>query len=337
LPELRRDPILGRWVIVSTERNRRPRDFNHGSDAYGSIPCPFCPGNEAKTPPEVLSYGPPNRPPNSTNWWLRVVPNKFPVLEIEGQLHRAGEGMYDRMDGLGAHEVIIETPDHDRQMEHLEDARIEDVFWSYRDRIVDLKKDPRLEYVLIFKNRGEAAGAKLTHNNSQLIATPMVPIRVKQEMQGAAAYFEYKERCIFCDIVRQEQMQKVRLIDENDHFIAIAPFASRFPFETWILPKKHDHCYEDIEKPEMSQLARMMKSVLRRLDGVLEEPSYSYVIHNSPLKANFLEHYHWHIEIVPKLTRTAGFEWGTGFYVNPTPPEHAAAYLREMDSVTKQP
>jgi UDPglucose--hexose-1-phosphate uridylyltransferase len=333
LPELRRDPIIGRWVIVSTERNKRPTDFGKDRENQGAIPCPFCPGNEMKTPPEVLSYGPANRSPNSSNWWTRVVPNKFPALQIEGQLHRSGEGMYDKMDGLGAHEVIIETPDHDKQLQHMDENRIEDVFWAYRDRIVDLKKDPRLEYVLIFKNCGAAAGATLSHAHSQLIATPMVPIRVKQEMQGAAAYFEYKERCIFCDIIRHEQLQKVRLVDENNDFIAITPFASRFPFETWVLPKKHDYNFEDIQKPEMINLARMMKSVLSRLDKVLDQPPYNFVIHNSPLKANFLEHYHWHIEVIPKLTQTAGFEWGTGFYINPTPPEQAATFLREIESI----
>lgn len=333
VPELRRDPIIGRWVIISTERGKRPSDFPREHEQQASIPCPFCPGNEEKTPPEILSYAPAARKPNTPDWWVRVVPNKFPALHIEGKLHRSGEGMYDKMDGLGAHEVIIETPDHTKQLEHLDDARVEDVFWAYRDRIVDLKKDPRLEYVLIFKNRGYAAGATLSHSHSQMIATPMVPIRVKQEMQGAAAYFEYKERCIFCDVIRQEMAMKVRVVEENADFIAIVPFASRFPFETWVLPKKHDYNFEDIQKPEVSHLARLMKSVLRRLDGVLDNPPYNFVIHNSPLKANYLEHFHWHIEIMPNLTRTAGFEWGTGFYINPTPPEQAAAYLREITSI----
>jgi UDPglucose--hexose-1-phosphate uridylyltransferase len=333
MPELRRDPIIGRWVIVSTDRSKRPSDFGRARDGQGAIPCPFCPGNEAKTPPELLAYGPSSRAGNAPGWWVRVVPNKFPALKVEGQLHRSGEGLYDRMDGLGAHEVVIETADHNTPLQKLDDARLEDVFWAYRDRIVDLKKDPRLEYVLIFKNHGSAAGATLSHPHSQLIATPMVPIRVKQEMQGAAAYFEYKERCIFCDIIQQEQSQKVRLVDENQDFVAIAPFASRFPFETWVLPKKHDYNFEDIQKSEMGHLARMVKSVLRRLDGVLDDPPYNFVIHNSPLKSNFLAHYHWHIEIIPKLTQTAGFEWGTGFYINPTPPEQAAAFLREIESI----
>jgi len=333
LPELRRDPIIGRWVIISTERGKRPSDFNRGRENNSAVPCPFCAGNEEKTPPEILSYSPPNHKPNTPGWWVRVVPNKFPALKIEGQLHRSGEGLYDKMDGLGAHEVIVETPDHEKELEDLDESRIEDIFWAYRDRIVDLKKDPRLEYVLIFKNRGAAAGATLTHSHSQLIATPMVPIRVKQEMQGAAAYFEYKERCVFCDIIRQEQMQKVRVIDENADFIALSPFASRFPFETWVLPKKHDYNFEDLQKGEVTNLGRLMKSVLRRLNDVLDAPPYNFIIHNSPLKASFLEHYHWHIEIIPKLTHTAGFEWGTGFYVNPTPPEQAALYLREIDSI----
>ena len=194
MPELRRDPVIGRWVIISTERSRRPGGFSSHRETQGSTPCPFCPGNENKTPPEIMAFAPKGRPANAPGWWVRVIPNKYPALQIEGDLHRTGEDLFDKMDGLGAHEVVVETEDHARQMEDLDEFRIKDVFWAYRERILDLKKDPRFEYVLVFKNRGAAAGASLAHAHSQLIATPMVPIRVKQELRGAEEYYEQKGR-----------------------------------------------------------------------------------------------------------------------------------------------
>ena len=331
MSELRRDPVIGRWVIISTERGKRPSEFPREPHNNTGKACPFCPGNEAMTPPEILAYSEPGRAKDSRDWWLRVVPNKFPALKIEGALNRQGEGMYDKMHGLGAHEVIIETPDHNKEIQDLPDKHVEDIIWAYRDRIMDLKKDIRLEYALIFKNRGAAAGATLAHSHSQLIATPIVPKRVREEVNGAKDYYEYKERCVFCDIVKQELSVNQRLVMENDDFIAIAPFASRFPFELWLLPKSHDSDFEDIQKHEASNLAVMMKEVLRKLDSVLDKPPYNYVLHNSPLKESHLAHYHWHIEIIPKLANVAGFEWGSGFYINPTPPEEAAKFLRESE------
>lgn len=330
MPELRRDPIIGRWVIISKERRRRPNSFGRAQENQGSTPCPFCEGNEEKTPSEILAYGPPDRPANQKGWWVRVVPNKYPALRIEGDIHRITDNLYDRMDGLGAHEVIVETPEHHKQLEDLDDLKIQEVFWAFRDRINDLKKDKRFDYVLIFKNRGIAAGASVAHAHSQLIATPMVPIRVKQEMRGAEDYFERRGTCIFCDIVRQELLLKERIVDENPQFVAIAPYASRFPFEMCVLPKKHCAHFSDVQKNDVVQLGRLMKSVLQRMNAVLDYPAYNFIIHTSPLKSNRPEFYHWHIEIMPKLLLTAGFEWGTGFYINPIPPEKAAADLRDI-------
>ncbi|OGS19637.1 MAG: galactose-1-phosphate uridylyltransferase [Elusimicrobia bacterium RIFOXYA2_FULL_50_26] len=331
MSELRRDPVIGRWVIISTERGKRPSEFPREPNNNTGKACPFCPGNESLTPPEILAYSEPGRARDSRDWWLRVVPNKFPALKIEGALNRQGEGMYDKMHGLGAHEVIIETPEHNKEIQDLPDKHVEDIIWAYRDRIMDLKKDIRLEYALIFKNRGAAAGATLSHSHSQLIATPIVPKRVREEVNGAKDYYEYKERCVFCDIVKQELSLNQRIVTENDDFIAITPFASRFPFELWLLPKSHDSDFEDIQKHEASNLAVMMKEVLRKLDSVLDKPPYNYVLHNSPLKESHLPHYHWHIEVIPKLANVAGFEWGSGFYINPTPPEEAAKFLRESE------
>ena len=334
MPELRRDPVIGRWVIISTERSRRPGGFSTQRETQGSVPCPFCAGNEEKMPPEIMAFAPKNRAANAPGWWVRVIPNKYPALQIEGDLHRTGEDLFDKMDGLGAHEVIVETEDHNRQLEDLDPSRVKDVLWAYRDRILDLKKDPRFEYILVFKNRGSAAGASLAHAHSQLIATPMVPIRVKQELRGAEEYFEQKGRCIFCQILQAEVEKGERVIEANEDFVALAPFASRFPFEMWILPKVHSSDFESMSEAQFASLSVLLKSVLGRLNAVLDFPPYNFVVHTSPLKTKGLAHYHWHIELMPKIVHTAGFEWGAGFYINPTPPEQAARYLREAPNGT---
>lgn len=329
MPELRKDPITSRWVIISTERGKRPSDFFPEPERKKGGFCPFCPGNEGKTPPEILVYRNDGGQPNSPGWNLRVVPNKFPALQIEGDLNRQGDGVYDKMNGIGAHEVVIETPNHDETLSTMPENKVEEVLWAFRDRILDLKKDPRFRYILVFKNHGEAAGASLEHPHSQLIATPIIPKRVREEVDGAKDYYDYKERCVYCDIVRQEQSHEGRLITENQDFISIAPFASRFPFETWILPKIHDPSFEDAQKHEYINLSRILKEILMRMDKVLSRPAYNFIIHNSPLREADVPTYHWHLELMPKLTRVAGFEWGSGFYINPTPPEEAAHFMRE--------
>ncbi len=328
MPELRKDPVVGRWVIISAERGLRPADFGQNPVKLREGPCVFCSGNEAKTPPEILASRPPQSAPNTPGWSLRVVPNKFPALRIEGELEPSGEGLYDRMNGVGAHEVIIETPDHHATLESLPVSAAAEIFWVYRERVVDLKKDPRFEYVLIFKNHGEAAGASLEHSHSQLIATPIVPIMVAEELVGSARYFRLKERCVWCDMIRQERQEGGRIILEEDGFIAFAPFAPRFPFETWILPETHCSAYEEISREEVDALARIVGELLRRMNRVLQDPPFNFMLHTAPLKDPAAEYFHWHLEVIPKLTRVAGFEWGSGFFINPTPPEEAVHYLR---------
>ena len=330
MPELRKDPITGRWVIISTERGKRPNEFLRESvEIKGKGVCPFCPGNEGKTPPEIIAYGRNGSGKDTPGWTVRVVPNKFPALGIEGGLDREGEGLFDRMNGIGAHEVIIETPVHNSSLAMLPDGSVEQVLWAYRDRVVDLKNDKRFRYILLFKNHGEPAGASLEHTHSQLIALPIVPKRVREEVDNSKRYFIEKERCIFCDMIRQEVETESRVILENDHFIALAPYAPRFPFETWLLPRQHSSAFENMPSTQYASLARLLREYLVRLDSVLSRPAYNFVIHTSPVGEETNDHYHWHIEMMPKLTKVAGFEWGTGFYINPTPPEEAARYLRE--------
>jgi UDPglucose--hexose-1-phosphate uridylyltransferase len=327
MPELRKDPITGRWVIISTERARRPSDFLvERPPAADRRSCPFCPGHEDKTPPAVLTYST-DTLRGSARWSLRVVPNKHPALRVEGSLERAGEGLYDRMSGIGAHEVVIETPEHEQTLATMDERHIAELIWAFRDRVADLKRDRRLRYIMLFKNHGEVAGATLEHTHSQIIGLPVVPKIVLEELDGSRKYFEFKERCIFCDIVLQEKEQKERLVLSSDEFVAICPFAPRFPFETWLIPCRHDSHFEFIREREVHNLAWMLKALLRKVDKVLEGPAYNLIIHTAPIQSGPLESYHWHVEIIPKLSPVAGFEFGSGFFINPTPPETAASFL----------
>ena len=329
MTELRKDPVVGRWVIISTERAKRPQEFPPEPAPRREGVCPLCPGSERMTPPEILGYRQGGQP-NDPNWTLRVVPNKFPALRIEGELGKAADGIYDRMHGIGAHEIVIESERHDVDLFELPEKRFEDVLWAYRDRIVDLKNDHRFKSVIVFKNHGAAAGASLAHSHSQLIALPVIPKRVMEEMTGCREYYRFRDRCLFCDIVVQELEQKVRIVEETGEFLAFAPYAPRFPFETWIVPKRHQCAYEMIEGDQANALAAVFRRTLRRLNLALENPPFNYIVHSAPFQERAADFFHWHIEIMPKLTKVAGFEWGSGFYINPTPPEESAKYLREL-------
>lgn len=328
MSELRKDPIVGRWVIISIERGKRPTDFVSPARKKKGGFCPFCPGNEHTAPPEIMAFRPGSTAPNTPGWTLRVVPNKFPALQIHGDLIRSGEGIFDKMSGTGAHEVVIETSDHNLSLATMPSKAFEDVLWAYYLRINDLKKDKRFRYALIFKNEGEDAGATLEHTHSQLIALPIVPKLVKEEFESAEQYFQFKERCIFCDVINQELEDGKRIIYENKHYLAVAPFAPIAPFETWILPKKHESAFCPIDK-SFSALADIFQRILKQIDRILDIPPYNFILHTSPFDNEDNEYYHWHIEIIPKLTKIAGFEWGSGFYINPTPPEEAAKFMRE--------
>ena len=327
MSELRKDPVSGRWVIISVERGKRPSDFIVRDHAKKGGFCAFCAGNERTTPPEILAFRPDDSKPNTPGWTLRVVANKFPALRVEGEVDRAGEGIFDKMNGIGAHEVIIESPDHNVSLSTMPLKSVEDALLAFHYRISDLKKDKRFKYVLVFKNEGEAAGATLEHTHSQLIALPIVPRIVEEELEHAKHYYEYKERCIYCDIIHQEIKSGVRVISENQDFISLAPFAPRSPFETLILPKRHESGF--MPDGKLSLLAQILQRTLRQIDKALDRPPYNMLIHTSPFKEDVNEYYHWHIEIKPKLTSIAGFEWGSGFYINPTPPEEAAKFMRE--------
>ncbi|MFH1613147.1 MAG: galactose-1-phosphate uridylyltransferase [bacterium] len=338
MEELRKDPILGRWVIIATSRSRRPASFVFKKDEEDlNKICPFCEGNENLTPPEIYAIRNQNTAPNTPNWQVRVIPNKYPALGIDGALVKKGVGLYDTMTGFGAHEVIIETPHHNKEMKDLSIDEIKTFISVLQYRIEDLYKDKRFRYALIFKNKGKEAGASLSHPHHQLIATPITPKRVREELEGAELYFRAKERCIFCDIIQEELNSGQRIVYENKDYVVFCPFASSFPFEIWILPKVHDiDFYASSVKNSIHSLAEVMKIVFMKIFLTLDDAQYNYVIHAAPNRFPRRDYwhtigddFHWHIEIIPRLTKIAGFEWGTGFYINPTSPEDAAKALRE--------
>lgn len=340
MPELRKDPITQEWVIIAKERGRRPSDFTHLTISEPDRPdysptCPFCPGKEEMTPREVLAYRH-ARDVNAADWWVRVVPNKFPALAIEGELEKRGLAMYDMMNGVGAHEVIIETPKHNQDPSNMGVLQLTEVVWAYRERYLDLRKDSRFKYILIFRNHGKVAGASLEHPHSQLIATPMIPIEIRNKMEGAQRYHQYRDRCIWCDMVITEQEESVRVVNETEHFIAFNPFASKYPFEIWVMPKQHQADFAAMTRERVVEFAEIMQDSLGRIAECLNGPPYNFAIHTAPCDCQDTETFHWHMVIMPRLTIAAGFEMGTGIYINVTSPEDAARYLREVRA-TPQP
>ncbi|MBE7560878.1 DUF4931 domain-containing protein [bacterium] len=232
------------------------------------------------------------------------------------------------MEGVGAHEVVVESPDHEGRFWKYDPHHVEEIFACYRQRMAALAEDPRLQYVLIFKNKGREAGASLEHPHSQIIATPIVPKIVAEELAGSRRYFQQRGRCVYCAMIEEERRQNLRLVAESERFIAFCPFASRFPYETWLLPKAHESRFDRIDAAQLAELAAFFRDTLERLGRALSDPPYNFVLHTSPCRESPPPHYHWHFEIMPKLIRVAGFEWGTGFFINPIAPETAAEALR---------
>ena len=330
MSELRKDPVVDRWVIITDDPTLSPVIPETAGSQEEDPFCPFCPGNEHLCPPEILANRPPGSQANDSRWRLRVIPNRSPLLVIEEDLKRMGEGIYDQVTGVGANEVIIETPVHGRRQAQMDAQELENLFWAYRDRIIDLKKDSRMRSVLIYKNSGEAAGATLGHSYSLLLALPIVPGDIVDELRGAQKHYAYKERCIYCDIVRQETRLDLRVVSETRSFLAVEPFAPRVPFETWIIPKRHSPRYEEIDSKEVGDLAAVFKDVLSRLDHALNRPPYNYALHNAPFDNTYDKVYHWHMEIIPRIGILSGLEWGSDLYVHSTPPEDSAAFLKGL-------
>lgn len=333
MSEVRRDIVTDTWVIIDTENETIPRI--HAHTPRETDDCPFCEGQENRTPNEIFAIRD-GTLPDKPGWKVRVIPNIRPILRIEGELKNVGVGVYDMVSGVGANEVIVEAPTHTVNFSELSHEQIGLVLKTYRQRIEDLHKDKRLRYILIFKNHGRAAGAStITHTHSDLIALPATPVRVKQKLNGAREYYEYKERCLFCDIIQQEIEMADRLIFQSEKFVVIAPYASRFPFEILIMPKRHSFSYKLIDNDEIADLAGVLKKIIKVMYTSFEDPPYNMILNDSPNllpKKNYWmtikQDYHWHIEITPRIYRRTGFELGTGFYINRVAPEKAAHRLR---------
>ncbi len=340
MSELRKDLVSGRWVIIATERSKRPDDFRPGG-AVAPAPeavgfCPFCEGNEAKTPPEVFALRTAGTAPDSPGWTVRVVPNKFPALTPGPPPPRATKGIYQSMEGRGVHEVVIENPDHALELADLPVDHLRDVLGVLQLRIRAIERDLHYQYVQIFKNKGKEAGASLSHPHSQIVATPIIPKRVKEEIYGADRMFRTLKECVYCRVLREEEAAGTRIVSKNAHFTAFAPYASRFPFEMAVYPRRHSAFFTEVRADELVAMAETLKDVLTRLKKTVGDPPFNMVLHQAPNPSLPLKRWtdihlksHWHVEIIPILTKVAGFEWGTGFYINPVPPETGAQFLRQ--------
>lgn len=348
MPELRQEPITGNWVIIATERNKRPSDFPARHEERKGGACPFCKGNEKLTPPEITAYREAGTHPDEPGWWIRVVPNKFPALdnksadlagsELPGTLwvdskhactSEIRHNFYTSMNGTGAHEVIVESPEHDQSLEQHNPAQIQEIFRAWRDRHRALMARAPIRYVQIFKNVGAIAGASLEHPHSQVIATPLIPTVIENELAGARSFFVDRGTCPYCEMIAHEEAVGDRLIAGNQQFIAFCPYASRFPFEITILPRRHLADFSGLDDSMLQDLSAIVKVTMQKMTTSLSRPPYNLTLHTAPAGFTEAPYYHWHLEILPRLTIVAGFEWGTGIYINPTPPETAARYLRE--------
>ena len=328
MPELRKCPLTDRWVIIAPDRAKRPLEYQTPTAAPRSLFDPFAEGNETATPPEILAFRDPTTAADASGWRVRVVPNKFPALGTMGDPERRGNGVYDAMDGIGAHEVIIEGPRTEANLSHLPVTTIREVLLAYRERLNALKRDRRLAHGLIFKNKGVMAGASLEHSHSQLIATSIVPITVREEMARALEFYRNHDRSLYEEILERELADSSRIVLESSAFLVFCPYAGRFPYETWILPKQQCGRYESIEPSDLDELGRVLKLMLGKLEHALDDPPYNYILYTAPFHAVASPHYRWRMEIIPRLTQVAGYEWGSGFFINPVPPEVAAARLR---------
>lgn len=336
MPEMRKNPITGEWVIIATERAQRPissifdDDMLHIGEAHDPN-CVFCYGNEHATPAEVYCFRERPNSDNNSGWTLRIVTNKFSALNLDGNFAVDNNNLLKTTGyARGKAEVVIESPHHSLNTALFPEMQITLMLRSYKERYIELSKDKEIQYISIFKNNGSHAGATIAHPHSQIIATPVIPPVVLNELNGAKQYYQEHNRCVYCDMIEMELKDQSRIIYENDDFISFAPYASRTPFETWVAPKFHSSNYEQLTDSQLKSLTDIWKTVLFKIYKGLDNPPYNYYIHTSPTRENTQSYYHWHMELVPKMTMMAGFEMGTGMFINISIPEECAEYLRSV-------
>ena len=328
MSEIRRDSIVDRWVIFARNRAERPNEYAAPpASRSGKKVCPFCEGNEHLTPHEIAAYRTEDSAAEQRGWRVRVIPNKFPAVVCDSPADTADPAA-GLTAGYGVHEVIVESPRHLLSTTELSDGELAEVLLIYGDRLRSIRQNPRIRHALVFKNVGPGAGASIEHTHSQLVGLPLVPATVAQELDAALTHYRQHGRCIFCDLVKQELAAESRMVFETESFVAFCPYAARFPLETWILPKCHASQYEESATAELHDLARVLRRCIDKIERAAGQSQYNYLIHSAPFDTRCQSHYHWHIEIFPRTTTIAGFEWGTGQFINPLPPEDAAKLLR---------
>lgn len=328
MPELRQNFMTKEWVVIATDRAKRPDQMvvkrEHKPPVSFSPNCPFCPGNENMTPPEIL------RLYDGNSWKARVVPNKFAALSPDAKPERIIHRSRRRMGGFGEHDVIVETPDHSLAMAMMPDSQVSDILRIYKTRYDQLSLDPRIAQVTIFKNHGADAGTSLEHPHSQMIATPVISYQVRQRFQEAMQHFDDFGCCMFCQIIEEELEEQKRVVLTSEHFVAVELFASPAPFCTHIYPRRHMASFGDISSKEIVDLGRVLRTVLAKLYVGLENPDFNFTVRTAPAECVGVRYFHWYMSVIPRLTRTAGFELGSGMFINTVIPEEAAEFLRNV-------
>jgi UDPglucose--hexose-1-phosphate uridylyltransferase len=332
--ELRKDPLLERWTLVSPERAQRPSEYLEEKLERASRPCPFCPGCERETPHEILAYRSGGGAPDTPGWRVRLVPNRFPALSFAQQPAPPHDDFFAADPGFGAHEVLIETPDHDADWGTmgLEQATL--VVRALRERLGALAADTRLTYVIAFENHGAAAGATIEHAHAQILGIDFVPTQARIEMAAAQERHQRTGRCFWCEWIERERAAGTRVVRDAGGFFSACAYAPRFEFETWIAPVRHATAFERGDEAQDAALAAALTDTVTRLQTVLQHPAYNFVLHNAPCRSAESPSFHWHVEVMPRMARLAGFEWGSGVHIVATTPEEAAARLVEAGART---
>lgn len=335
MPELRQNRVSGEWVIIAAERAGRPGDHKT-SVGRPKLPdfsarCPFCPGNEKMTPPESYAIRKKGGPPDSEGWQVRIVPNKYPALDPTSTADWfEEERFFNGIQGFGVHDVIIDSPKHDLTIATMTTSAVEKVFVAYRERFRQLEKHEQILLINIFRNYGLKAGASLEHPHSQLIATPVIPTRIQMRLNIAKEYFQVHGRCVVCDLVERSLIHKKRIVLETERFVVLEPFASQSPYETWVIPKRHEASFGETTNEEIRDLASVMRDILGRIYSGLGDPDYNYLIQTSPTNTRYWEKYHWYVQILPRVVPSVGFEITSGIYISTARPEDTAEYLRQI-------
>lgn len=343
MSELRKNLLSGQWVIVSTGGTRRLEHRHEGLETgaggagdgaadYGPK-CPFCKGNEHMTLPEVSSVRA-EEDSDSPEWIVRVVPSGNPALRPVGEPVVRRHHIHQYISGVGSHEIVVESPRHNIEPYDQPLDKFAAVVATYRDRMLALEGDRRFEYVSVFRNRSRMSEAASRHPHSEIIAMPLVPMAIENELEQSKDYYDFSSTCVLCDLIGDELSAGIRVVLESDEFVAITPYAARVPFETWVVPTRHSCAFTTISDAETKALARTLAHILLVLSEDLGDPDYTYHIHTAPARVTGLEHYHWHLELIPRVSASIGLEYSTGIHVNPMSPEDNAAFLNRRLTVT---